>query len=93
MNIENKIVVSLNSVGCLIDKYNKEDKLLDYIQDSLSLISFIVSLEENTKCDIDVSIISKNLYEKTMSELEEIIKESLKYVKNEKKSLFTRFGI
>lgn len=78
MNIENKIVVSLNSVGCLIDKYNKEDKLLDYIQDSLSLISFIVSLEENTKCDIDVSIISKNLYEKTMSELEEIIKESLK---------------
>jgi len=59
MNIENKIVESLNSVGCLIDKYNKKDKLLDYIQDSLSLISFIVSLEEKTKCDIDVSIISK----------------------------------
>ena len=77
MNIKNTIIDSLNSIGCLIDDYNHEDKLLDYVQDSLSLISFIVNIEENTKCDIDVSIISKNLYDKTMIEIEEIVANSL----------------
>ncbi len=77
MNIKSKIIDSLNSIGCLIDDYNKEDKLLDYVQDSLSLISFIVNIEENAKCDIDVSIISKNLYDKTMIEIEEIVTNSL----------------
>lgn len=77
MNIQNKIIEALNSVGCLIDEYSKEDKLIDYVQDSLSLISFIVNIEENTKCDIDVSIISKNLYDKTMIEIEEIVTNSL----------------
>lgn len=72
-----KIVEALNEVGCLVDDYNPNETISDYITDSLSLISFIVNIEEKFHCSIDAANLSKKLYEKSMQELEEIIKKSI----------------
>ena len=73
MELSKTILQSLKDVGCLIDSYRGEDKLQDFIQDSLSLISFIVNIEDRLGTDIDVNTLSQNLYEKTMREIEDII--------------------
>lgn len=73
MDLKKTILQSLQDVGCLIDSYQSEDKLQDFIQDSLSLISFIVNIEDRFETDIDVDMLSQNLYEKSMQEIEDII--------------------
>lgn len=73
MELSKTILQSLQDVGCLIDSYQGEDKLQDFIQDSLSLISFIVNIEDRLGTDIDVNTLSQNLYEKSMREIEDII--------------------
>lgn len=73
MDLKETILRSIQDVGCLIDDYEGEDRLQDFIQDSLSLISFIVNVEDRFATDIDVNTLSQNLYEKTMKEIEDII--------------------
>lgn len=75
--MKSKIIEALNEIGCLIETYSDDDKLSEYIVDSLSLISFIVNIEEKFECEIDAELLTKTLYEKSMKDFEQIIKSSI----------------
>lgn len=75
--MEDKIIKALNEIGCIIDSYNEDDKLSEYIVDSLSLISFIINIEENFNCNIEAQYLTKGLYDTTIAEFKNIIKNSI----------------
>lgn len=76
--MKEKIKEALSEVGCIVDDYSDNDKLSDYISDSLSFISFIVNVEEKCNCEIKPENLTKALYDKSMKEFENIIIDSIK---------------
>lgn len=77
MKIESGIILALEEIGNPVSEYHKESLLEEYIEDSLSFVSFIIYIEENFDIVFPVKALNSNLYKTTMRELEVILEEAV----------------
>ncbi len=70
-------ILALEEIGNPVSEYCKESLIEEFIDDSLSFVSFIIFIEEAFDMVFPVKSLNSKLYKTTMGELEMIIKETI----------------
>lgn len=75
--IREKVIEIFDKMGLMVTNYKNEELIKEYIHDSLALVSFMVFIEDKFDIEIDDKYFSKDLYEISFEELENIINETI----------------
>lgn len=75
--IREKVIEIFDKMGLMVTDYKNEELIKEYIHDSLALVSFMVFIEDKFDIEIDDKYFSKDLYEISFEELENIINETI----------------